>query len=174
MPKTTRRQYRMGHGSRFERTDAMSLDPIELPSTDCAWRGCDYEEFADLGLCFDHAARIYGQMRALMEQHIDVLSSGPEAPEIARPHYVYYLMIGPATVKIGMTTKLRTRIAALRTDLQYVVAVERGGRDVERQRHREFAIERLGTREDFRLSDRLKAHIEALQPHRDQLVAEAS
>lgn len=173
MPKTTRRQYRMGDGSRFERTDSMSLE--QLQDAACAWDGCQRPDFAGLGLCFDHAARIYGQMHAMMRETIDALTHNPTPTLLpAPPSVVYYLMVGPATVKIGTTTNLRRRIAQLRTELQYVVAVERGGRDLERQRHQEFMPERIGIREDFRLSDRLKAHIEALQPHRDDLVAEAS
>ena len=83
---------------------------------------------------------------------------------------VYYLMVGPSTVKIGTTVNLAQRIKQLRTDLQYVVALEPGSHTLETQRHREFAVERIGRRENFRLSDRLKAHIESLQPRRDELV----
>jgi hypothetical protein len=60
------------------------------------------------------------------------------------------------------------------TNMQYVVAIELGGWELEHQRHREFSEERIGRREDFRLSDRLKVHIEALQPQRDRLVELAS
>jgi hypothetical protein len=62
----------------------------------------------------------------------------------------------------------------MRTDLQYVVAVEWGGRELERQRHLEFATERYGLREDFLLSDRLKAHIESLHPKRDEIITLAA
>jgi Meiotically up-regulated gene 113 len=92
---------------------------------------------------------------------------------LAEP-FVYYLMVGPTTVKIGSTRNLAERIKQLRSDLQYVVAVESGGFDLERQRHKDFADERIGRREDFQLSDRLKTHIEALQPHRDELVGLAA
>lgn len=173
MPKATRREYRIGHGSRFTRTDSMSLqqpqEQIDALSSDCAWDECQRPRFFDMPVCQGHALIIYGRVKQALDASLD---ETPELPQ--RPGFVYYLMVGPSTVKIGTTTKLRQRIAALRTDLQYVVAVERGDRDVERQRHQEFAAERIGCREDFRLSERLKAHIEALQPHRDQLVAEAS
>jgi hypothetical protein len=96
------------------------------------------------------------------------LIKGVPAPH--PPSYVYYLMLGPTTVKIGTTYRLAERIRSLRTDLQYVVAIERGGRDVEKIRHKQFAAERKGKREDFRLSDALKAHIGAMAPNRDELV----
>jgi hypothetical protein len=83
-------------------------------------------------------------------------------------------MIGPSTVKIGTTTDLKSRLNQLRSDPQYVVAIEPGGRDVERQRHLQFATERIGRRENFRLSERLKRHIDDLHPLRDELVGLAS
>jgi hypothetical protein len=96
----------------------------------------------------------------------------PEAP--TRQPYVYYLMVGPTTVKIGTTTNLSQRLSGLRTDLQYVVAIEHGSFDTERKRHLEFATERIGNREDFQLTDRLNSHIESLLPQRDELIREAT
>ncbi|UTN93588.1 hypothetical protein SEA_OREGANO_75 [Gordonia phage Oregano] len=88
-----------------------------------------------------------------------------QAPEQKTP-VVYYLMVGPATVKIGTSTDLIRRIATLRTDMQYIVAVER-------QRHREFRTERITRREDFRLTERLRSHIEHLQTntYSDEMIA---
>lgn len=74
---------------------------------------------------------------------------------------VYYLRIGDR-IKIGFTTNLRQRVAALRLDASAVLATEPGGRDVEYRRHHEFADERYGRREDFAPSDRLLAHIARL------------
>ena len=65
-------------------------------------------------------------------------------------------MTGPRTVKIGTTIDLPARMRTLRTDIQYIVAIERGSMELERSRHRQFAEERINIRkEDFRLSDRL-------------------
>lgn len=91
-------------------------------------------------------------------------------------HYVYYLMVGPATVKIGTTRCLPKRIKQLRSELQYVVAIERGGRETEKSRHNQFADERRPgpRREDFMLSDRLKDHINSLLPMREEIMAEAT
>lgn len=117
-----------------------------------------------------HAVQIYKLVKG-------VLTLGqPDAELSPRPDpFVYYLMLSPSTVKIGTTIDLRRRVTnQLRSDLQYVVAIERGGLDLERQRHSEFASERLGKREDFRLSPRLKRHIETLMPDRDELVGIAT
>lgn len=71
---------------------------------------------------------------------------------------VYYVRIRDY-VKIGVTGNLSHRMLNLRAGLDQLLAAEPGGRDLERRRHREFAEERHGRREDFDLSDRLKQHI---------------
>lgn len=130
----------------------------------CFWRGCRAPQFADTPVCQGHALVITSRVREAM------LPELPDVPEPTKEAFVYYLMIGPATVKIGTTTQLQKRIAGLRTELQYVVAIELGDRSVERQRHQQFAADRIGKLENFRLSDDLKRHIEALQPYRDEAV----
>lgn len=157
-----------GDAHRFTRPDKIAV-PSGPP---CHWDGCHSPRFAGLPVCPVHAIRIHGFMRDLLEYGtFPAPKRDPEPPKAQA--YVYYLMIGPSTVKIGTTRGLPQRLNALRTEAQYVVAIERGGRDLERRRHKEFADERIGRREDFRLSNRLKSHIEALQPDRDELVAYA-
>lgn len=163
-------------------------DPVVMPR--CFWPGC--KDDAWIGLCFIHAVEIYGFVREILDRSDDKMTAEIAAdikseltvrglpteprrpPGRASDGYVYYLMLSPSTVKIGTTTKLRQRLGDLRTELQYVVAIERGGTHLERQRHREFADERFGKREDFRLSARLKQHIEGLLPQRDELIHEAT
>jgi len=129
------------------------------------------EQFADTPVCLGHAMRISRTYNAAIEE---ALRLEPLSP-IDRPKpFVYYLMVAPSTVKIGTTTNLPQRLSQLRTDLQYVVALELGGRDVERDRHLQFARERIGRREDFALSGALKMHIESLQPRRDELATLAT
>lgn len=153
--------------SRFDRAED-SLD--EMVPQRCCWPNCRDYPFIDLPLCKMHALMAGQYMRDAMRQAMEKYEPQP----VPKPQpFVYYLMIGPSTVKIGTTTGLPQRLNALRTEAQYVVAIELGGRELEQQRHKEFADERLGRREDFRLSDRLKNHIEALQPDRDELVAYA-
>jgi hypothetical protein len=76
-----------------------------------------------------------------------------------RVDIVYYLRFRDR-VKIGTTSNPRQRFAAIRHE--QVLAFERGDRRVEQRRHGEFAEERQGTSEWFDLSDRLRAHIDAL------------
>lgn len=174
----------IGHGSRYDRPDniaddyIVALTPAEHAelvvqrlASECTWRDCHRPRFYDMPICQGHAqivyVRVLGARKALREKLPTNLPVDPDP-------VVYYLIIGPTTVKIGTTIDLRQRVMNMRTDLQYVVAVEWGGRRLERQRHLEFADERHGRREDFLLSNRLKAHIEALQPQRDEIVALAS
>lgn len=87
----------------------------------------------------------------------------PELP-LPRIDVVYYLRRG-GSVKIGTTFSPRHRFAAIPHD--EVLAFERGDRQLERQRHAEFAADRLGTSEWFDLAPRLRAHIAALAAGRD-------
>ena len=144
--------------SRFPDADSLARQPR------CAWHDCESFQILELPVCRVHALAIHKHVK-------DALTMPSEpTPRPERPAYVYYLIIGPSTVKIGVTTCLIQRLNALRSELQYVVAIERGGRELERARHKEFAVERIRRREDFRLSERLKQHIEALQPQRDELI----
>jgi hypothetical protein len=87
----------------------------------------------------------------------------PDLP-LPRVDVVYYLRRG-SSVKIGTTFNPRQRFAVLRHD--EVLAFELGDRTLERQRHVEFADDRLGTSEWFELTPRLAAHIAALAGGRD-------
>jgi len=87
-------------------------------------------------------------------------------PDLPPPRIdvVYYLRLGPS-VKIGTTFHPKQRFAVLQHD--EVLAFELGDRTVERQRHLEFAADRLGTSEWFELTPRLRAHVAALAGGRD-------
>lgn len=146
------------------------IDPrvTELP---CLWNGCDRHRLTDLPICDLHAATVTTTFNDFFNPPVAGPPRVRDAPDYKR--YVYYLMIGPATVKIGTTLDLAQRLMNLRTEPQYVVAMELGGYSLERQRHCEFAEERTGRLENFMLSTRLKAHIESLADQRDALVTEA-
>ena len=159
MAKSNVRHPFSGDASRYQRVDRFW----------CCWPGCSEPQYPPLPLCIAHALTTAQCVR----DRLATPKSEPE-PQPGLAGYVYYLMVGPATVKIGTTKYLTSRLNNLRTDLQYVVAIELGGRSVERERHRQFADERIGRREDFRLSDRLKAHIDALGPQRDELIKAAT
>jgi hypothetical protein len=76
-----------------------------------------------------------------------------------RVDVVYYLGFRDR-VKIGTTVNPRQRFAAIRHDA--VLALERGGRAREQERHAQFAAERLERSEWFVRSAALDAHIDAL------------
>lgn len=105
-------------------------------------------------ICFVHAYLVHRQID-------DQLAEEQTEPE--RTHVVYYLAMSPNTVKIGTTGDIKGRMRGLRTDIQYVLAVEPGDHTVEHQRHKEFGPDRIGRREDFRVSPELQQHIEQLR-----------
>lgn len=152
------------HASRFERTDSESS--LENEPRQCVYTYCDEWPLDDLPVCFWHAAAV----SMCFEKYKQLHPATPAPPPLRADPFVYYLMLGPRTVKIGYTRNLQTRMDLLHTEVQYVVALERGDRKLEQERHRQFAAERRGRRENFHLSDRLKAHIGGLQPQRDELV----
>ena len=65
----------------------------------------------------------------------------------------------------GTTFTPRHRFAVLPHD--EVLAFERGDRRVERERHAEFAADRLGTSEWFAFSPGIRSHVAALAGGRD-------
>ena len=72
---------------------------------------------------------------------------------------VYYLRFD-RRVKIGTSRRPRQRLSRI---LHHeLLAFERGGREIEQSRHREFASEREGG-EWFTLTERLHTHITALR-----------
>ena len=77
-----------------------------------------------------------------------------------RVDVVYYLRYADR-VKIGTTSNPRQRFAAIWHD--DVLAMERGDRRREHERHVQFADERFGTSEWFAYSDRLRDHIAAVR-----------
>lgn len=105
-------------------------------------------------ICFVHAYLVHRQIDDLLAE---------EQTEPERTHVVYYLAMSPNTVKIGTTGDIKGRMRGLRTDIQYVLAVEPGDHTVEHQRHKEFSSDRIGRREDFRVSPELQQHIEQLR-----------
>lgn len=78
---------------------------------------------------------------------------------------VYYLRLPDGLIKIGTSRRALERLSTHRrkTGVDEVLAVEFGGRDLERQRHEQFAAEREGRREHFTASDALMSHIQSLR-----------
>jgi hypothetical protein len=140
----------------------------------CGAPGCEERACRDirtLPLCYEHGleiarvyeARIMADCQRETEAATDrrfrrfLVKQGNEGGDPV----VYYVRIGDY-IKIGFSTRLRNRLASLRAD--ELLAVEPGGPEMERQRHKEFASERIDLRrENFRPSERLEAHIEAVR-----------
>lgn len=136
---------------------------------------------APFPICAHHAQRLYEHMlrvcpppapeqsvefkRWLMVQERRDEWEAVEAKRkeaYARQSQVYYVRIGEY-IKIGYTINMYQRLIGLRASAEDVLATEPGGQRLERQRHAEFATERLGRKENFEPSPRLLAHIEAVK-----------
>ncbi|MEU2106470.1 GIY-YIG nuclease family protein [Nocardia sp. NPDC019255] len=128
---------------------------LPQPAT-CVWDECRNPRHEGMPICFVHAYLVYRDIDRL-------LADGEPKPEKRKAHVVYYVMVGPTTVKIGTSSDLLMRLKQLRTDVQYVIALEQGSFKLEAERHRQFAEERIGRREDFKVSPRLEEHIRNLQ-----------
>ena len=131
------------------------------------------EHLAEIGKAFVDERSIWGtRFLAARRERIDadaVCQSDSNAARDRRRSVVYYVRLADH-VKIGYTTHLRGRLGGLRTDATALLAAEPGWREVEAQRHAEFADERQGRRENFNPSRRLLAHIDqVLELHGDPL-----
>lgn len=85
-----------------------------------------------------------------------------------RDSVVYYVRLSDDRIKIGFTSRLRERMGALRVHPSDLLAVEPGGRDVERERHAQFAKDRISARfEDFRPSVELLQWIRSTRAEHD-------
>lgn len=77
---------------------------------------------------------------------------------------VYYVRLDADRIKIGFSILLESRLRALRVPNGNLLAAEPGGRELETQRHHQFAAERIHRgREDFRPTPRLLAWIDDLR-----------
>ena len=94
-------------------------------------------------------------------RHGDVPDDDAAPPRV---DVVYYLRNG-ARVKIGTTANPRQRFAAIWHE--EVLAFERGDRRLERRRHEQFAADRLGGSEWFRLTSAIVEQADAIAGGRD-------
>lgn len=82
------------------------------------------------------------QQRRRLEAMVDAASS-----------VVYYLRLREGVIKIGYSGNLETRISNLHVPDEAVLAAEPGGREVEADRHRQFAAVRVGGRSREHFAD---------------------
>ena len=80
-------------------------------------------------------------------------------PDMPQPGVVYYCELRPGLVKIGTTIQLVSRMSSLHIPVEAVLAAEPGHYALEKLRHRQFAAQRIGQREDFAVDELLQAHI---------------
>lgn len=77
---------------------------------------------------------------------------------------VYYVRLDEERIKIGYTTNLKARMASLRLPPDRLLAIEPGGREVEKTRHAGFRSERIHpAREDFAPSPRIGEWIKSVR-----------
>lgn len=157
-------------------TSRPGVDADEPAPIGCGVKGCGEVNYDDRRpyLCRNHglaiAQRFQAALRAVAEEAAgEQVRQRRAARATARrggfeeaPACVYYARIGDI-IKIGFTRHLWARMRALRVSHLDLLAVEPGGREVERARHLEFRAERAHARmENFHPSERLLGHIAAL------------
>lgn len=130
---------------------------------------------ADVPLCNQHFAAVVRSYNTLAARTDTPDVPCKCAPRIGKnypsPSQVYYLTVRPGVVKIGYTHYLITRIVAVRRTVADLLATEPGGREVERDRHRQFAADRVGAhKEDFNVSPELARHITAMRAQHDTIL----
>jgi hypothetical protein len=94
-------------------------------------------------------------------RHGDLVDAELPPPRVDVAYYVRY----GDRVKIGTSSTPHRRLSAIWHD--ELLAFERGDRRLERRRHEQFAAERFDRTEWFALSERLRAHIEAVSAGQD-------
>lgn len=126
----------------------------------CAIRGCD-----------DHAAELVAGL-ALCRRHVDLLASALKTPVNFFREMVYYVgWRDSGLVKIGTTTRMRTRMHALSSGPKgraHLLAAEPGSYSTERTRHRAFRSARKTGTELFQLTPQIHECIDGLRkvwPH---------
>lgn len=136
--------------------------------------GCDFRRHKTSPLCLHHLfevirdailddmmppdamAELRAEMAATMirrygvEQRLDIQAVADYAARVTHEPLVYYIRLSRQRIKIGTTRNLPQRMAALRATRDDLIAVEPGGRAVERDRHRQFsAVAIPGRSEEF-------------------------
>lgn len=145
----------------------------------CCYPGCSAERFEQpdappfcgkhLIECGLYIAKHMSSMNLLDPDRQDRSALAPDTPVGQHQAVVYYVRLGNH-VKIGTTNNLDQRLRDLyvHADPSALLACEPGDRTLERERHHQFAAERVySNRELFNPSPRLLHHIETLN-HQQQ------
>lgn len=130
---------------------------------------CEATAHADMPfpICGKHASQIWrhiNEMLKVVEPRAEI--DGDSIPTgRERRSLVYYLQVGPM-VKIGTTKHLYGRLRSYPPNRK-LLAVEVGGRELEVQRHKQFAALLAGGNEWFRPEIGLIDHINRLRATQD-------
>jgi hypothetical protein len=162
-------------------TNRNALSPHRCTFLGATGRLCGRERLKDCpyAICAKHAGKVYEFMASRQPKpdpteaekklaRLDMARDEIAATDAKRrsaleeQSQVYYVRIHDH-IKIGYTTNITARMGQLRVSTSAVLATEPGGQATERERHTEFADERIGRREDFNPSPRLLAHIEQVK-----------
>lgn len=137
---------------------------------------CDADRAPDMpfGICARHAITLYRRMHEMVTEvrgkhheypdlHAAVVQDVADAAYAkanTRQHQVYYVRIGEL-IKIGTSRNLEARVSSYPPGSE-LLAVERGGGDIERQRHHQFRHLLAERKEWFHPGPDLLDHIAAL------------
>lgn len=148
-------------------------NPADL-STLCVWPTCNLEplEPPKMPLCKQHVLKAFRFCQDVMRQatpdqlrELPVKDAGPEMEDdlrqrVREAHSVVYYAAIDNLIKIGTTFRLAERMNVLGGNL---IATEPGGRQLESQRHKQFAHLLRKGREYFHPGHDLLTHVVSLQ-----------
>ncbi|MER5277797.1 GIY-YIG nuclease family protein [Streptomyces sp. NPDC002809] len=152
----------------------------------CVLEKCHVPPFSnDSPLCWQHAVQVYAEVSDVLQRAALTGAIDPTRP--ASPHEaavvddavwnksshpaVVYFMVNGDRVKIGMSTNIAARTAALSLRRGNVILLLEGGYELEAALHRAFEADRVGVTEWFVLSVRIRDFIarkEGERPTRPQ------
>lgn len=113
-------------------------------------------------LCFRHAGQVWVAMNSKIRSEVQSDNMAATAVSRERPSCVYYVLMGDR-IKIGTSRSLAGRLTQLMARPRDVLAIEPGDATLERERHTQFAADRIDRgREFFRPSEALCSHIEQI------------
>lgn len=144
----------------------------------CCAHGCRADSVfvsREVPLCERHSIRAYGHIIEFIRLHGQNRPPRPMderipgvlgIPLVEKTWHVYYVQFGDR-VKIGVTSNLVRRLDELPWDK--LLTVEKGDREVEQERHKQFASDRVNG-EWFRMSNEIVRHINSvIERERDEL-----
>jgi hypothetical protein len=164
LPKLDDRHCALPKGTRIcngpKLPDAMACEPCSVRiATDVL---TDPEVARQLGRqqgATDYGLARIAETERMLAQRAE-LTRVDRRPDVPKACVVYYCELRPGIVKIGTTMHLATRMGTLHIPPGAVLAAEPGHYELEKRRHRQFAGLRVAQREDFRIDDALRAHID--------------